>query len=56
MKVFMRIHDHSDVQVECKTCEIRHGVIISVDGVPCQMLIVITDEGVYHPVIDVEVM
>lgn len=57
MLAFIRIHNAPDVKVECKEVCVREGVRMYVDDQECQFLVVSTDNtGLYHPVVDVEVM
>lgn len=57
MLAFIRMHNAPDVKVECKEVCIREGVRLYVDDQECQFLVVSTDNtGLYHPVVDIEVM
>lgn len=45
-----------DVKVDVKELVIREGVKLNIDGVDTQFLVVIASDGIYHPVVDIEVM
>lgn len=45
-----------DVKLDVKELIIREGVKMDIDGEETQFLVVVASDGLYHPVVDVEVM
>lgn len=56
MKAFIRMWNAPDVKLDVKELIIREGVKMKIDGEDTQFLVVIASDGIYHPVVDVEVL
>lgn len=56
MRAFIRMWNKPDINVECKELIVKDGAKVEIDGEETQMLIVIAADGIYHPVIDLEVL
>lgn len=57
MKAFLRTLNDADlIKLECKEIIVREGATIKMDGVDQTFLVVIASDGIYHPVVDVEVV
>ena len=56
MKAFLTMWNKPSVTIECKGLIVKDGAKIDVDGEETQMLIAIASDGIYHPVVDIEVL
>lgn len=45
-----------DVKLDCKELIVREGVKMVIDGEETQFLVVVASDGIFHPVVDVEVL
>lgn len=45
-----------DVKLDVKELIVREGKKMNIDGEETQFLVVVASDGIYHPVVDVEVL
>lgn len=56
MFAYLRMWNAPDIKLNCKEIIVKEGVNVPVDGEDTQMLMVICGDGIYHPVVDVEIL
>lgn len=56
LNAFLTMWNKPSERVKCKKLIIEEGAVVEIDGEQCQMLVVVTGDAIYHPVVSVEVM
>lgn len=56
MKAFLTMWNAPNVRLDVKELTVLEGVKMDIDGEETQFLVVVASDGIYHPVVDLEVL